>query len=243
MASRRIAVFQPNYQQALGEKVKFVRKKKTFAQSIGEDIANILGNAPGKQMSLSRLVAQLQSLPAYATREYPNLHSYIARQTFVERYRDPDSGAAMVRIKDAVYSELAPKALAINNDDARNEVLRAIALLNVENIDVGLFQLSRQFETTLKRFVEQGEQLGAFSGQVPADKKLVNLIAFVSKERLVEDKPTLEYLRQSRNERAHGAAPSPEQRQLMMNHITTDAGKYIDYIKYFDDRTEKLLSK
>jgi hypothetical protein len=241
-SGRRIAVFQPDYAQALREGVAYVRRKKTLTATIGEDIVKILGSTPGKQMRLNDLVSQLQSLPQYAARDYQNLHTYVARHSSVERFRDPSTDAVMVRLKNAVAAELVAKAQSIQDEATRKEVLRAIELLTIDNVDAGLFQLSRQFETTLKGFIKQGERHGAFSRPTPADKTLVKLIAFVIEERIVEDEHALHYLRLSRNERVHGAAPSLEQRQLMMNHVTADAGKYIDYIKFFDDRTKALSS-
>jgi hypothetical protein len=64
----------------------------------------------------------------------------------------------------------------------------------------------------------------------------------VDKEKGVEDRPTLEYLRQFRNERAHGSTPSQEHPHFMMNHIVHDASKYIDYIKFFDNKTRAIVS-
>lgn len=145
-------------------------------------------------------------------------------------------------MKDAIHAALADKMHAIQSKPVRDEVERAVFYLNEDTVDVGLFLLSKQFEVVLKQYVEAGAAAGAFSNQAPSDKKLVNLVAFVAKEKIVEDKPTLEYLRQARNERAHGAAPNLEQRKLLMSHVVADAGKYIDYIRFFDDQLRSLTA-
>lgn len=237
---QRLALLQPDGAAALQTASR--RTKKTLRERMSDDCHALLSQASGKQMRLLDLIKLLQQTGGYATTSYHTFHSYVSSLPFIERYQEPDTGRLVVRMKDAIHAALADKMHAIQSKPVRDEVERAVFYLNEDTVDVGLFLLSKQFEVVLKQYVEAGAAAGAFSNQAPSDKKLVNLVAFVAKEKIVEDKPTLEYLRQARNERAHGAAPNLEQRKLLMSHVVADAGKYIDYIRFFDDQLRSLTA-
>ncbi len=66
------------------------------------------------------------------------------------------------------------------------------------------------------------------------------MIACLRSNSIVTDDAALSYLRQIRNDRAHGGTPTLAERRLLMNNVQHLAGLYIDYIKFFDDLIRTL---
>lgn len=132
----------------------------------------------------------------------------------------------------------------ILNVQLREKIKRATSFLNIDNVDVGLFLLSKEFESTLLTYLVQAERCGKITNPTPGKwKSLDEMINSISKEGIITDKAILHYLRQKRNDRAHGTMPSLNERQLMMNNLQSFAGLYIDYIKLFDEMTSTLTKQ
>ena len=111
----------------------------------------------------------------------------------------------------------------------------------MDSVDSGLFQLSREFEVQLKKYVDLAIGAGLFDSRKPQKPPtLAKYIEFIAQEQVITDQGTLDYLRITRNARVHEVGPSLKERQIMMNHVVHDAGLYIDYIKFFDDKVRPL---
>jgi len=125
----------------------------------------------------------------------------------------------------------------IVNEDLREKVKRAIALLDLDNVDAGLFMLGKEFEATLKRYLEKASSMDKITPpRGDRDKwNLAGMIACAQRNGIIADRGALEYLRAKRNERAHGSMPSLRERQILMDNVELVAGIYIDYIRLFDD--------
>ncbi len=61
------------------------------------------------------------------------------------------------------------------------------------------------------------------------------MIDWARNDRIITDNAILNYLRQERNNRAHGGMPSLAERKLLMKNVQHLAGLYIDYIKLLDN--------
>ena len=59
---------------------------------------------------------------------------------------------------------------------------------------------------------------------------------------VITDLSVLNYLRQERNNRAHGTMPSLAERQLTMRNVRNLAGLYVDYIKVLDDAYNDMIA-
>lgn len=232
------ATLQENYQEKLA-KVKSYGLRKTnvtLGEKIGDRIKEIVRSSPNGQILLSELVKKLRKEFVFNNRPEP--YGYIQRQDAVEVISLPNQRQKICRIKEA------PRFLQIekiSNLQLQEKVKRAVGFLNLENVDVGLFLLSKEFESVLLTYLLQAEKCGKIENPTPGKRKsLDEMINFIAKEELVTDKATLHYLRQKRNDRAHGTMPSLNERQLMMNNLQIVTNLYIDYIKLFDDLTNAL---
>ncbi len=210
----------------------------TLGEKISERIKEIINASPDKQILLSELVKRLREEFKFNNRPEP--YGYVQRAEFVEVIELPNQRQKICRIK--VNENLQfPQIDKISNIGLKDKVKRAIGFLNLENVDIGLFLLSKEFESTLLMYLLQAEKHGKITNPTPGKwKSLDEMINFISKEGLITDKATLHYLRQKRNDRAHGTMPTIEERQLMMNNLQVVTNLYIDYIKFFDDRTNAL---
>jgi hypothetical protein len=132
----------------------------------------------------------------------------------------------------------------INHPTLREKVERALPLLTEDFVDLGLFLLSKEFEATLKSYLITAHAKGKLSitpgGKSPDRLSLAEMISCIRSNGIVTDDAVLSYLRQSRNDRAHGTMPSLAERKVFLNNVQHIAGLYIDYIKLFDDLTHNL---
>lgn len=234
------ATLQENYHDKLLHVKAFGLRKgnTTLGEKISERIKEIINASPDKQILLSELVKRLRKEFKFNNRPEP--YGYVQRAEFVEVFELPNQRQKVCRIKVSENLQF-PQIDKISNIELKDKVKRAIGFLNLENVDIGLFLLSKEFESTLLMYLLQAEKYGKITNPTPGKwKSLDEMINFISKEGLVTDKATLHYLRQKRNDRAHGTMPSIEERQLMMNNLQVVTNLYIDYIKFFDDRTNAL---
>ena len=213
----------------------------TLHQRISESVRGLLEAAPNKQMPLSELIARLQ-------KEYKSpkatLYTYIAGLDYVERLDIPNSHGKICRIKEERRSDLFPQVQNIADSTLRQKVERALPFLTEENVDIGLFLLSKEFEATLKNYLLKACAKGKLGtlppGKDPGKWNLNGMVDCAKDNGIITDHATFHYLRQARNDRAHGTMPSLAERQLLLKHVQYIAGLYIDYIKILDDLSQKL---
>jgi len=237
----RIAVLQQDYKDIFARSgARFPSKKPTLMQQIDGAVRMVLESAPEKQMSLAELVASLQ---VKFDRPKPTLYSYISRLEYVERLDVPSSKIAICRIKGYKGSLSFPVLSSISNEKLRQNLERALPLLTEDYVDIGLFLIGKEFEATLKGYLIAGVSGGKLTSKLGPDPdkwKLVNMVDCLRENNALADQAALQYLRQERNNRAHGAAPSLAERQLLMKNVQFVAGIYMDYCKLFDDLAGEL---
>lgn len=210
-------------------------------QRVSESVRNILETMPDKQISLPKLLVLLQ-------KEYncpkASLYHYIAGLDYIEKIDVPNSKAKMCRIRDIQRSDLFPQVQNIADATLREKVERALPFLTEENVDIGLFLLSKEFEATLKIYLVKASTRGKLAilppGKGPDKWNLNGMIDCAKDNGIITDHATFHYLRQARNDRAHGTMPSSAERKVLMKHVQYIAGLYIDYIKILDDLSQSL---
>jgi hypothetical protein len=142
------------------------------------------------------------------------------------------------RIPEHVFPQIAK----ISDPAVAVEARRGVEKLTVEDVDLGLFLLGKLFENTLKGFMQLAETLGAYAILPSNYSKLQNMIDWTKSQQIIKDSAALHLLRQQRNDRAHGQALSPEERQIMFNSAGWIASIYLDYILLFSEKRQELLT-
>jgi hypothetical protein len=87
------------------------------------------------------------------------------------------------------------------------------------------------------------EKLKAYSVGPNNYSKLNNMIQWIESQGIVSDKTALNFLRHERNDRAHGKAPTVEERKIMLESAPWVASLYLNYIVYFEEKSKLLSSK
>ena len=214
--------------------------KPSLRQQVDESAQTILKTMPGKQISKAELIAGLQrdyKLPGQM------LYQYIDGSKYIEQVDIPGTSIRVCRIKGTKIRLAFPQVHNITTYSLRQSVARTLPFLNEENVDIGLFLLSKEFEATLKAYLLTANAKGKLQIPVkdPPDKwKLAQMIDWVRNNDIITNPAVLNYLRQTRNDRAHGAMLSLAERHVHMMTVQYLAGLYIDYIKLFDDLSYRL---
>ncbi len=213
----------------------------TLHQRISASVRGILEATSNKQMFLAELIADLQ-------KEYncskTTLYRYIANLDYIDRLEISNSNAKYIRIKISQRSDLFPQVQHIADSTLKEKIERVLPFLTVENVDIGLFLLSKEFKSTLKTYLLKAIANGKLTilppGKTPDKWNLIGMVECARENGIISDHATFHYLRQARNDRAHGTMPSLAERQILMKSIQHIAGLYIDYIKLLDDLTQNL---
>jgi hypothetical protein len=215
--------------------------KPSLRQQAGESIRRLLKAVPGKQMIVADLVTRLQS---YYKCSDTALYQYIGDLKDIEQMAIPGTSISVCRMKGAKEELAFPQVHNITTYSLRQYVARALSFLNEDNVDIGLFMLSKEFEATLKDFLVAAYAKGKLpttpGGKKPEKLSLPEMINCVKTNEIITDESALSYLREARNDRAHGAMPSLAERQLLMKYVQYLAGLYIAHIKYIDDLSQSV---
>ena len=124
----------------------------------------------------------------------------------------------------------------------RSEVERALTNMNLENVDLALFQLAKLFENELKSYLQVAQSNGIIKIGSREMGKLSSMINIVAQNGIVKKSYHLEILREERNERAHGKVPDKAERVRLLEHGPFLRDLYIQYIVFFNEEKLKLES-
>lgn len=134
----------------------------------------------------------------------------------------------------------ATSPLQIHEPFLRNEVERALRNMNIENVDLAIFQLAKLFENELKSFLKAAQQKGAIKLGPKDMRSLSSMIDIVTQNGVVKKGYHLDLLREQRNERAHDKAPNKAERERLLEHAPFLRDLYIEYIMLFNEEKHKL---
>ena len=236
----RIAIFQRDYKEKLADaKSRSHRNTVTLREQVCNATYRILDAEPRKEMPHAQLIARLQQ-------EFqcprPTLYSYVAKLDFVTRFAEPGSTTKICRLKGNHDQEsLRRVAQEIGNADLKENVERAVDYLTEDSVDIGLFLLGKEFESTLKKYLKAAAANGNVSvSRDPEKMKLVDLVSCAKQNGLIQAEGEFQYLRHQRNDRAHEPAPSLAERQAMLDSAPHFASMYISYIKLLDQLHRRL---
>lgn len=227
----RHAKFVLNYKELIEQGDPRYKHRKTIRDDVQRAIREILRKSP----EFSLLVSELRTKVVKETGCNPRtFFSYLYTMDDVQPVREDKK----VKYTLVTQSEVPkfPQLKDIADDKLREDIERGIALLTIDAIDMGLFQLGKVFENTLKSYIVKARAANVFTVNNNDVGTLQNMIKKVEAEGIITDTTALNFLRLERNERAHGEVPSIEERRVMLKNSKQFADMYIDYIKLLFDR-------
>lgn len=122
-----------------------------------------------------------------------------------------------------------------NIDAAMTKKLeRPFSMLNIEDIDIALFELGLLFENELKEYLLKAKHASQFLVTQNDLSKLSKMIDCVIREKIVTKGHHLNTLREERNDRAHGTHPTEEERKILFDKAYYVANLFVKYIAFFN---------
>lgn len=129
----------------------------------------------------------------------------------------------------------------IKATELKSQINRAISLLKIETVDLGLFELGKLLEKRLEEYLKTARSKNVFPVSSDDLSRLVSMIECVAKNGIIKNKHELTYLREERNRRAHGEIPTVAEREDLMRKSEFLANLYIDYIVLFEEKYQQII--
>lgn len=232
---RKIAVFVPNYRMKL-TKLDILTRDMPVGELIQTTIRKVLENQPENQLELATL-RNMVSREIYCPP--PSVYSSIEKMDDVEKFKNSSNQIVCRLIKSTnsyakQIEQIADKQLVV-------EINRALSLVNINSVDLALFQMGKIFEHTLKKYMLEVQSKNLVTVTQDDLSKLYKMVQWAGKTGLVTDETALQYLRIERNDRGHGAPAERDEREALLKNAPTLVQFYIDYIVLLEQRRERLV--
>lgn len=214
------------------EPKKISQQRVTLMQKVFTAIENYLQRQPELKATISQVADYVM---AKTDCSKPTFYNYLARMPHIQK-ETVNRVAYCYILKQETSSLAFVQVDKIHDAELKGNVNRAIKLLNIDNVDIGLFQLGKLFEAQLKIYLTKVRSKNIFPVSADDLSKLVGMIDCVAKNGVIKSKHELTYLREERNLRAHGEIPTRAEREDLMRRARFLAELYIDYIVLFEEK-------
>jgi len=171
----------------------------------------------------------------------PTFYQYLDRASDIKQYKEGNSYFA-------VFEHLEKSSKIDINLGEYNldsiilaRLIRPISMLDIENVDIALFELGLIFENELKDYLIEARTSSTITVQQKDMRRLSTMIDCVVREGVVTKGHHLTTLREERNNRAHGKQPSLEERRAIFNKAHYIAELFIKYISVFNKLRREII--
>lgn len=217
-------------------------KKELLRDKIQNEIISILQTNPNKPITKGDLYLQVRKEVECIR---PTFYAYLSNMKGIKQYTENGKSYCLFEYQEQQNSVDIDSALLTTCSDLElsNRLKRAINKLNIDEVDLGLFELGRIFENELKDYLVVAKQHSVIQVYRKDLEKLVHMIDCVVRENVVPKGYYLHILREERNERAHGKIPNLDERKTILNKAHYVAELYIQNIIFFNDQKHKILTQ
>jgi hypothetical protein len=216
--------------------------RELLRDKIQNEIISILQANPNKPITKGDLYFQVRKEVDCLR---PTFYAYLSDMKDIKQYTENGKSYCLLEYQEqqtAVNIDLALLATC-SDSELLNRLKRAISKLNIDEVDLGLFELGRIFENELKDYLVIAKQHSVIQVYRKDLEKLVYMIDCVVRENVVSKGYYLHILREERNERAHGKIPNLDERKTILNKAHYVAELYIQNIIFFNDQKTKILAQ
>jgi len=216
--------------------------KELLRDKIQNEIISILQANPNKPITKGDLYFQVRKEVECLR---PTFYAYLSNMKDIKQYTENGKSYCLFEYQEPQNSVDVDSALLATCSDLElsNRLKRAINKLNIDEVDLGLFELGRIFENELKDYLVTAKQNSVIQVYRKDTEKLVSMIDCVVRENVVSKGYYLHVLREERNERAHGKIPNLDERKTILNKAHYVAELYIQNIIFFNDQKNKILAQ
>jgi hypothetical protein len=185
-----------------------------------------------------QLIEIVQQVETELGIQRPNIYAAISQSEEIETVAVEGSVLKICRLPGRIAVAF-PQLATMMNAAWRAECERGTAKLTVEDVDIGLFILGRQFDQAMRQLLEAARDHAGMAVTEANIKLLHPRILWAVSHKVFHDEPTLNLLRTERNARGHEPAPI-EERRAIMKFAPFLAGLYIDYLILIDQKIESF---
>jgi DNA-directed RNA polymerase delta subunit len=192
-------------------------------------------NIPLKKGELYKLVNK--EVPC----QRPTFYRYLDEASDIKQYKEKNNYYAVYEHSDA--GNKIDINLGEYNLDATlmAQLIRPVSMLDLENVDIALFELGLIFENELKEYLTEARANSIITVVQKDMRKLATMIDCVVREGVVTKGHHLSTLREERNNRAHGKQPTIEERTVLFNKAHYLAELFIRYIATFNKLKRDII--
>jgi len=226
---RRIARLRPNWKNFRRERLAGA-PRILQAESIVKRVIELLSASSTGEAPLIKIVIQVQNEMKIGR---PNIYAAISQSEELENIPVEGTAFKICRLRGGTVATF-PQIDNLQNPEWREECKKAVAKLSLEEVDIALFMLGRQFDQALRNMLEVARDCGlpVLEGHLA---RIQNRIDWALTRGVFRDKATLNLLRLERNERGHEPPTVGEQRAIM-KFAPFLAELYIDYLLLIEHR-------
>jgi hypothetical protein len=232
---KRIARFRADWKSVRGVLKERVRPLQS--EQLVDRTKALLRDAPTGELPLIEIVRRLE---AEMRIQRPNIYAAIDQSDELEKIAVEGSVFKICRLRGRSDAKF-PQIQDLRNIQWKQECERAVLKLTLEEVDIGLFLLGRQFDQAMRQMLEVARNSGSLPVLDGHINKLQNRIDWALNQGVFRDKATLNLLRIERNERGH-EPPTLDERRAIMKFAPFLAGLYLDYLILIQDRIDGALS-
>lgn len=213
-------------------KIHKASDKKTLREQIQDEIRTVLYTNPNKEYLKGNLYSIIKEQVDCIR---PTFYSYLSEMKdlktikrgasiYVVYIHEVQSDGISVDIPDNISTDLSAN------------LSRAISKLTIDEIDIGLFELGKIFETELKSYLVYAKKNSIITVSKADMVSFVKMIQCVVREKIITKGYYLHILREDRNARAHDGIPSKSQRKELLDKAHYLVDKYLEYIVFFHEK-------
>jgi Fe2+ or Zn2+ uptake regulation protein len=219
---------------------QFDSGKELLRDKIQNEIISILQANPNKPITKGDLYLQVRKEVECLR---PTFYAYLSAMKDIKQYTENGKSYCLYEYQEQKSSVIIDSILLSTCSDLEllNRLKRAVNKLNIDEVDLGLFELGRIFENEIKDYLVVAKQHSIIQVNRKDLEKLVSMIDCVVREKVVSKGYYLHILREERNERAHGKIPNLDERKTILNKAHYVAELYIQNIIFFNEQRHKIL--
>lgn len=214
------------------------KPRELLREKVQQEVVSVMSLRQGKRIQKIKLYEEVVRKVDCIR---PTFYAYLSEMTDIKQYHEHGKYYCEMDLEASAssaipYLDLSPLENCSDPETVTN-VIKATDKLNDKDVDVGLFELGRIFENTIKRYLELSKEQAKFTVTKKDMERLASMISCIDRNKDVipiKFKPYhLTLLREDRNLRAHGRMPSESERAIILMKSPFIVEMYIDYIIKF----------
>ncbi|MEO6784941.1 MAG: sigma factor-like helix-turn-helix DNA-binding protein [Chthoniobacteraceae bacterium] len=233
---RRTVRIRPNWESFRRE--RRTRKQRPLqAEHIVDLALKILAESTIGETQLVEIVRQIEAKLGI---QRANIYAAIAQSDEIETVAVDSSPLKICRLPGRNRPAF-PQLSKLTDMEWRLECERGTKMLTVDDVDMGLFILGRQFDQSMRHLLEGARDHGGMTVTDHHLKSLGNRINWAADQKIFSDPTILNLLKSERNARGHEPATLAE-RKALLKFAPFWAELYIDYLLIIEQQLRVFIA-